>query len=48
MSTLDHTSVNVDVEAIVNRAQSFSERIYTFFRWVVTEDFLAFYGVEQK
>lgn len=48
MSTLDPTSVNVDVEAIVNRAKSFSERIYTFFRWVVTEDFLAFYGGEQK
>lgn len=48
MSTLDHTSVNVDVEAIINRAQSFSERIYTFFRWVVTDDFLAFYGGEQQ
>lgn len=48
MSTLDHTSVNVDVEAITTRAQSFSERIYTFFRWVVTDDFLTFYGGEQQ
>lgn len=33
-----------DPEEIVTDAQSYAERIYTFFRWAVTDDFLRFYG----
>jgi uncharacterized protein (TIGR04255 family) len=33
-----------DPEKIVNVAQRYSERLYTFFRWVVTEGFLRRYG----
>lgn len=32
------------VDHIVNDARRFAERIYTFFRWAVTEDFLRLYG----
>ncbi|MCK5690277.1 TIGR04255 family protein, partial [Myxococcota bacterium] len=31
-------------EQIVGEARHFSERIYTLFRWVVTDDFLGLYG----
>ena len=33
-----------DVDRIIERAQSFAERIYTIFRWAVTDDFLVRYG----
>lgn len=36
-----------DVDAVLRRARDFAERIYAFFRWAVTEDFLRRYGGEQ-
>ena len=33
-----------DPEEIVTRARAYAERIYAFFRWVVTDDFLRRYG----
>ena len=33
-----------DKKAVVEEVQSYSERIYTFFRWAVTHDFLRAYG----
>ena len=33
-----------NVEAIMQQALNFTERIYTFFRWVVTDEFLQRYG----
>jgi len=35
-----------DVEELLNEAQRFSERIYTFFRWAVTDEFLQHFGGE--
>ncbi|MEO1741294.1 MAG: TIGR04255 family protein [Cyanobacteria bacterium J06629_9] len=35
-----------DVEGLMSDAKRFSERIYTFFRWAVTEDFLKHFGGE--
>lgn len=35
-----------DREAIIADVRLFAERIYTFFRWAVTEDFLRHYGGE--
>lgn len=35
-----------DVEALMGEAQRFAERIYTFFRWAVTDDFLRRFGGE--
>ncbi len=37
-------SVPFTVDYIVDNAERFAERIYTFFRWAVTEDFLREYG----
>jgi uncharacterized protein (TIGR04255 family) len=34
------------VEALMQQAQNFTERIYTFFRWAVTDEFLRRYGGE--
>ncbi|MCF2149117.1 TIGR04255 family protein [Desmonostoc muscorum LEGE 12446] len=34
------------VEALMNEAKQFSERIYTFFRWAVTDEFLRRFGGE--
>lgn len=36
----------LEVEAIVERARGFVERIYSIFRWVVTDEFLRRYGGE--
>jgi uncharacterized protein (TIGR04255 family) len=33
-----------DVERVVEEAQRYAERIYTVFRWAVTDDFLVRYG----
>jgi uncharacterized protein (TIGR04255 family) len=33
-----------DVSALVAQARSFAERIYSFFRWAVTDEFLTTYG----
>lgn len=33
-----------DPEAIANKAREFATRIYTFFRWAVTDEFLVRYG----
>lgn len=33
-----------DVERVVSEAKRYAERIYTIFRWAVTDDFLARYG----
>ncbi|MFO5473256.1 MAG: TIGR04255 family protein, partial [Dolichospermum sp.] len=35
-----------DVEELLNEAQRFAERIYTFFRWAVTDEFLQHFGGE--
>ena len=35
-----------NVKAIMSEAQQFAERIYTFFRWAVTDDFLRRFGGE--
>jgi uncharacterized protein (TIGR04255 family) len=35
-----------DVDQIVNEAQRFAERLYTVFRWAVTDEFLRLYGGE--
>ncbi|WP_228016109.1 hypothetical protein [Synechocystis salina] len=32
------------VEELMSEAQHFAERIYTFFRWAVEDDFLRRYG----
>lgn len=34
-------------EEAAAEARSFAERIYTFFRWIVTDDFLRLYGGDQ-
>ena len=36
-----------DVEKILEDAKRFSERIYTFFRWSVTDEFLSHFGGEK-
>lgn len=36
-----------DVEAIASTALGFSKRIYRFFRWATTEDFLSYYGAAE-
>jgi hypothetical protein len=33
-----------DPSEVVADARSYAERIYTFFRWAVTDDFLRLYG----
>ncbi|HEX7005389.1 MAG TPA: TIGR04255 family protein [Trueperaceae bacterium] len=33
-----------DVPELTTRAEAFAERIYTFFRWVVTDEFIERYG----
>ena len=35
-----------DIENILTDAERFSERIYTFFRWAVTDEFLSHFGGE--
>lgn len=37
-------STEFDAEAVVAEARSYAERVYTFFRWVVTDEFLRHYG----
>ncbi|MEC4815095.1 MAG: hypothetical protein SAK29_17740, partial [Scytonema sp. PMC 1069.18] len=32
------------IEALMSEAQYFAERIYTFFRWAVEDDFLRRFG----
>jgi uncharacterized protein (TIGR04255 family) len=34
------------VDAVLADAQRFADRVYTFFRWAVTNDFLRRYGGE--
>lgn len=36
----------LEVDAIVDQARAFAERIYSIFRWVVTDEFLRRYGGE--
>lgn len=36
-----------DVERVVAEARRHAERVYTIFRWAVTDDFLARYGGKQ-
>lgn len=36
-----------DVERIAAESHRFAERIYTFFRWAVTDEFLKHYGAEK-
>ena len=48
---LDLDSVNpetqlFDVGTVVSQARGLAERIYSFFRWVVTDEFLRRYGGE--
>jgi uncharacterized protein (TIGR04255 family) len=46
---LDISAIKVQefsVEAVMQQALSFTERIYTFFRWAVTNEFLKRYGGE--
>lgn len=38
------TSRPFSAESVVNEVRSYAERIYTFFRWVVKEEFLKLYG----
>ena len=38
------TPVPFAVDRVVAEAQRYAERIYTVFRWAVTDDFLARYG----
>ena len=33
-----------DLNRVVGMAEEFSERIYTFFRWAVTDEFMTYYG----
>jgi uncharacterized protein (TIGR04255 family) len=47
---LDHytsKSEDFDLATINKKAADFCERIYTFFRWVVTDDFLIEFGAER-
>ena len=39
-------SQSFDPEALVAEVRTYAERIYTLFRWAVTEDFLRRYGGE--
>lgn len=36
--------IGIDAETVRAKAQSYSERLYSIFRWAVTEEFLAYYG----
>jgi uncharacterized protein (TIGR04255 family) len=38
------TPLQFDTEALVAEARTYAERIYTFFRWAVTKEFLRRYG----
>ncbi|GAB1541812.1 hypothetical protein NUACC21_44850 [Scytonema sp. NUACC21] len=40
------TQREFSIKVIMSEAQHFAERIYTFFRWVVTDDFLQRFGGE--
>ncbi len=40
------TPMPFDVKGIIGRAEHFAERIYTVFRWAVTDDFLKRFGGE--
>lgn len=46
LDTFHQESRPLDVENLMGQVQQFSERIYTFFRWAVTEEFLRLYGGE--
>lgn len=39
-----HGEREFDSAAIVDQVQLFSDRIYRYFRWVVTDDFLTSHG----
>ena len=39
-------SRRLDVDSVVDQARGFAERIYTIFRWAVTDEFLRRYGGE--
>lgn len=38
------SAMSVDAEQIADRARRYTERIYTLFRWAVTDEFLARFG----
>lgn len=42
-----HNEGSFDPKAILNVGQQFSDRIYRFYRWAVTDDFLTHYGATQ-
>lgn len=39
-----NTSEQLEVEKIIEESEFYTERIYSFFRWVVTDNFLKYYG----
>lgn len=41
-----HGERDFDVAAIADQVQLFTDRIYRYFRWAVTDDFLAAYGAD--
>lgn len=41
-----HGERDFDVAAIADQVQLFTDRIYRYFRWAVTDEFLAAYGAE--
>lgn len=38
------SSIPFNCDEVIDTAREYAERIYTFFRWVVTDEFLEFYG----
>jgi uncharacterized protein (TIGR04255 family) len=43
-----HNEQPFDSEAIQTAARVFTDRIYRYFRWAVTDEFLAYYGASQS
>lgn len=43
-----HNERSFDSEAILTAARSFTDRIYRYFRWAVTDEFLTHYGATQS
>ena len=39
-----HGERDFDISTILDQVQLFSDRIYRYFRWVVTDEFLTTYG----
>ena len=43
----DPRTLDFDLDTIDGKIADFCARVYTFFRWVVTDDFLTEFGAER-